>query len=86
MRGKDACFSPVLSPAEAVAHPHMQTRAAHVQVDGMAHPAPAPCFSGTPSAISTPPSDLGQHSEQALQHWGFGAEEIAELMALGAIA
>lgn len=86
MQGREACFSPVLSPSEAVAHPHMQARAAFVEVDGVTHPAPAPRFGRTPSAISAAPPAPGEHTDAALSHWGFGAEEIAVLRKSGAIA
>lgn len=51
LSGTDACFAPVLSLSEAARHPHNVARQAFVEVDGVAHPAPAPRFSRTVSAI-----------------------------------
>jgi len=45
----DACFAPVLSLAEAPAHPHNAARETFVTVDGIVQPAPAPRFSATPA-------------------------------------
>ncbi|RNF78218.1 CaiB/BaiF CoA transferase family protein [Streptomyces botrytidirepellens] len=43
--GTDACVSPVLTFAEAMAHPHAAGREAFVEIDGVVQPAPAPRFS-----------------------------------------
>jgi alpha-methylacyl-CoA racemase len=51
----DACVSPVLSPAEATAHPHNRARATFVEVAGVLQPAPAPRFERTPAAAARPP-------------------------------
>lgn len=51
LEGTDACFAPVLTLAEAPAHPHLAARGAFVEVDGVVQPAPAPRFSRTPAAI-----------------------------------
>jgi alpha-methylacyl-CoA racemase len=51
--GLDACVAPVLSPAEAPAHPHAVARGSFVEVAGVTQPRPAPRFSRTPAA---PPS------------------------------
>lgn len=45
----DACFAPVLTLAEAPAHPHNAARGTFVEVDGKVQPAPAPRFSVTPA-------------------------------------
>ena len=42
--GSDACASPVLTLAEAAAHPHNRARGNIVTVDGVAQPAAAPRF------------------------------------------
>lgn len=47
----DACFAPVVPLSEAPQHPHLAARGSFVEVDGMAQPAPAPRFSGTPSRV-----------------------------------
>jgi alpha-methylacyl-CoA racemase len=51
LEGTDACFAPVLTLAEAPAHPHLAARGTFVAVDGVVQPAPAPRFSRTASAI-----------------------------------
>ena len=43
--GTDACFAPVLSLAEAPAHPHNITRATFVEAGGVVQAAPAPRYS-----------------------------------------
>jgi alpha-methylacyl-CoA racemase len=44
LEGSDACFAPVLSMAEAPAHPHNQARGTFVTRDDVLQPAPAPRF------------------------------------------
>lgn len=86
MEGSDICFAPVLSMAEAPRHPHNQHRGTFVEQDGVVQPAPAPRFSRTPGAIQRPPSQPGEHTEEALRDWGFSAPELERLRACGAIA
>ncbi len=86
MEGSDVCFAPVLSLAEAPAHPHNRARGTFVEVDGVVQPAPAPRFSRTAPAIQRPPARRGEHTGEALADWGFSAGEIAALRAAGAIA
>ena len=86
MEGSDVCFAPVLSLAEAPAHPHNRARETFVEVDGVVQPAPAPRFSRTAPAIQRPPARRGEHTGEALADWGFSAGEIAALRAAGAIA
>ena len=52
---RDACVTPVLSPAEAPAHPHNVARQAFVRVGDEVQPAPAPRFERTPPATPSPP-------------------------------
>lgn len=49
MEGTDICYAPILSMAEALAHPHNQQRGTFVTVGGVDQPAPAPRFLGTPA-------------------------------------
>jgi alpha-methylacyl-CoA racemase len=51
MEGTDVCFAPILTMAEAPAHPHNAAREIFVTRHGVTQPAPAPRFSRTPSAI-----------------------------------
>jgi alpha-methylacyl-CoA racemase len=86
MEGSDVCFAPVLSMAEAPAHPHNRARGTFIEVAGEVQPGPAPRFSRTPNEIRRPPSDPGQHTDEALAEWGFTDEEIAKLREATAIA
>ena len=79
----DACAFPVLSFAEAAAHPHSVARGAHVQLDGVLQPAPAPRFSRTPPEVRGCPPERGAHGRAALRDWGFDDDAIARLRALG---
>ena len=81
--GSDACFSPVLTWTEARAHPHNVARGSFVEVGGVPQPAPAPRFSRTPGAVRRPPPERGQGGREALSDWGFDAQGIAALSALG---
>lgn len=81
--GSDACFAPVLTFAEAKAHPHNVARRAHLAVAGVDQPAPAPRFSRTPAAVSRPPPERGALGREALADWGFSPAEIERLRAAG---
>ena len=85
MEGTDACFAPVLSFDEAMAHPHNVARQMFVEVEGMRQPAPAPRFSRTKPEVQGPPPEPGQHTEAALADWGFSADDIESLKSAGAI-
>jgi alpha-methylacyl-CoA racemase len=81
----DACFAPVLSMAEAAAHPHNAHRGLFVDANGFRQPAPAPRFDRTPGAIQSPPPLPGEHTEQVLKEAGFTADEISDLRAEAAV-
>jgi len=80
MDGTDICFAPVLTMDEAPAHPHNAARNTFVDVAGVTQPAPAPRFSGTPTATPTPAAHAGEHTNEVLAAWGFSAEDIAGLV------
>lgn len=82
----DVCFAPVLSMSETVTHPHIAQRATFSVVDGMTQPSPAPRFDRTPGSIQSPPPIPGEHTQVALEDWGFEPEEIAKLREIGAIS
>jgi alpha-methylacyl-CoA racemase len=69
----DACVAPVIGLREAAEHPHIKARGTIVERDGLLQPAPAPRFSLTPAALSTPPALPGQHTDEVLTAWGAGA-------------
>jgi len=81
--GSDACFAPVLTFAEAAAHPHNVARRAHVSVGGVEQPAPAPRFSRTQAAAPGPPPERGARGREALADWGFSSAEIERLRGRG---
>jgi alpha-methylacyl-CoA racemase len=83
--GTETCFSPVLSLAEAPAHPHQRARGNFIEVDGVLQPAPAPRFSRSRGAVQGPPPQVGEHTEQVLGEWGFSAEEMRRLRQVGGI-
>jgi len=84
--GTDACVAPVLSPWEAHLHPHNVARATFVEVEGAVQPAPAPRFSRTPSAISSPPSPPGADTVSGLVEWGVSEDAVAKLRESGALS
>ncbi len=86
LEGSDSCFAPVLTMSEARAHPHNVERGSFVSVAGVSQPRPAPRFSRTDSEVQRPPARPGEHTDEALGDWGFGAEELAKLRAAKTIA
>lgn len=83
--GIDACFSPVLSLAEAPHHPQQVARGNFVECAGVVQPAPAPRFSRSQPAVQGPPPQVGEHTQEVLADWGFSADEVASLERVGAI-
>lgn len=79
LEGTDACFAPVLSMDDCMAHPHNVGREMFVEVDGVLNPMPAPRFSRTVSELSRTPPKVGADTEQALSDWGLSAEKIRSL-------
>lgn len=86
LEGTDACFAPVLTPAEAPDHPHNVARKTFAEVAGVVQPAPAPRFSRTPGEIQRPPAVAGAHTDEALRDWGFSESELSTLREQKAIA
>ena len=85
LEGSDVCFAPVLTPREAIDHPHNRARGTFVEVEGVTQPGPAPRFSRTHPEIRRPPSAPGADTAEALADWGLSGEEIARLQAAGVI-
>ena len=75
----------MLSFAEAQQHPHNRARGAYVEIDGIAHPAPAPRFSATPAEVGSPPVGVGTQTRELLEMAGYGAAEVEALRASGIV-
>jgi alpha-methylacyl-CoA racemase len=76
----DACVTPVLELGEAADHPQLAARGTVVEVDDVRQPAPAPRFSRTPGALTTPPPRRpGADTRAALRDWGFDPAEVRRL-------
>jgi alpha-methylacyl-CoA racemase len=84
LAGHDVCFAPVLSLAEAPAHPHNRARGTFMERDGVIQPAPAPRFSRTPGSVERSAPRCGEGGNAALADWGFDAKKIAQFRAGGA--
>src|SRR5262249_1037670 len=69
--GTEVCFSVVADVCEAPAHPHNEARQTFYDADGMALPAPAPRFLGTPPELPRGPRPAGTETRDALAAWGF---------------
>jgi alpha-methylacyl-CoA racemase len=69
LEGSDACFAPVLTLSEAASHPHLRSREAFVDVEGVPHTAPAPRFSRTPATIQGPSPSRAVPVGDVLQRW-----------------
>lgn len=80
--GSDACVAPVVPLDRAPQQPHLAARTAYRTLAGVPQPAPAPRFSRTPGALSTPPATTGQHTHEALTAWGIA--DVDALCAEGA--
>lgn len=78
--GSDACVAPVLSMAEAPAHPHNAARGTFFERDGVVQPAPAPRFSATPCAPGAPAPPRGADTRLVLAEAGLAAHDINALL------
>ena len=85
LEGTDACFAPVLTVSEASRHPHNVARNAFLTLNGVLQHAPAPRFSATVPDEPKPPVPVGADSRAVLQEAGIADDEIAALLASGAV-
>jgi alpha-methylacyl-CoA racemase len=70
--GQGGCLSPVLSFAEAAAHPHNAARGTYtVDSEGLVQPGPAPRFLGTPADPPRPAPVVGAHTAEVLAEIGW---------------
>jgi alpha-methylacyl-CoA racemase len=68
--GADACVTPVLSFAEAPAHPQPAARGTLREMSGVMQAAPAPRFSRTETETPSAPPAPGADTEAVLRDWG----------------
>ena len=73
LEGTDACFAPVLTLAEAPAHPHNAFRGTFANIGGVTQPAPAPRYSGT---ATDEPRPMRDEADALLAELGYDAERI----------
>ena len=85
LAGTDACYAPVLTPAEARAHPHMAARDAFFDGDAPC-PRPAPRFASHAPSPPEPPGRSGDDTRGVLAEAGFSAAEIDALIRADAVA
>jgi alpha-methylacyl-CoA racemase len=81
LEGSDACFAPVLTPLEAMAHPHMAARGVYSRRDGKLQAAPAPRFAATPSSNGHTIPRRGEHGREILHAASLSAGEIERVLA-----
>ena len=80
--GTDACVGPVVTLAEAPAHPHLAARGTYVEREGVTQPAPAPRFTRTPATLGPASEGPGARTREALEAWG--VDDVDRLLASGA--
>ncbi|MBK7685714.1 MAG: CoA transferase [Rhodocyclaceae bacterium] len=80
LEGSDACFAPVLTPGEAMTHPHIAARSIYGKPNAVLQAAPAPRFSVTPSAHPNEVPTRGEHGAEILRGAGLSDVEIDELL------
>lgn len=85
MEGTDVCFAPVLSMAEAPAHPHNRHRGTFGEIGGMVQPMPAPRYSDTRTSSPEPAPAPGADTAALLAEIGYDPDRIAALRGSGAI-
>lgn len=84
LQDSDACFAPVLSPAEAPDHPHVRARG--IFSDGPVQPMPAPRFSQAQTPLPRTPPSPGADSKTVLADLGLSADEIDTLFKEGVVS
>lgn len=84
LEGTDACFAPVLSPAEAAQHPHNRARA-NFAPNGPDQPMPAPRFKRHDPSLPAESAVPGADTDAILTDIGMRSDEISALRLAGAI-
>ena len=86
LEGTDVCFAPVLTMAEAPAHPHNVARASFADIGGAVQPMPAPRYSRTGTAMPVAASEAGVDGDRLLAALDYPSHRIAALRHEGVIA
>ncbi|HXA48156.1 MAG TPA: CaiB/BaiF CoA-transferase family protein [Burkholderiaceae bacterium] len=79
LEGSDTCFAPVLTPSEAMQHPHITARGIYSEPAGVLQAAPAPRFSASTSDVPGAIPRRGEHGAEVLRNVGLSASEIDAL-------
>jgi alpha-methylacyl-CoA racemase len=80
LEGSDACFAPVLTPAESMQHPHIAARGIYAERDGVLQAAPAPRFSASSHGVPGAIPRRGEHSADILRSVGLSPVDIEALL------
>jgi alpha-methylacyl-CoA racemase len=83
--GADVCVAPVLSLAEAPAHPHNVARQTFIDVDGIQQNAPAPRFSRTAPSHPKAPPRTGADTGAVLRDWAVDTALVERAKKAGAL-
>lgn len=86
LEGSDACFASVLTPTEAMTHPHLQARGAYAVHGGVLQAAPAPRFSAAPSGVPGAIPRRGEHTDEVFRELGVRAGWSLDVSRQGAIS
>lgn len=76
--GTDACTTPVVSLAEASAHPQVAARGAVTRTGDDIAPGMAPAFSRTPGGVAWGPRSQGVDTIEVLREAGLDADRLVE--------
>ncbi|GMN14059.1 CaiB/BaiF CoA transferase family protein [Altererythrobacter sp. MTPC7] len=85
MEHTDICYAPVLTMSEAARHPHNTARETFIEIGGDTQPAPAPRYSGTPTARPAPAPMPGDQTDAILADLGLDESEREALREAGTV-
>ena len=85
LEGSDACFAPLLDPAQAAQHPHLAQRAVYQVRDGVLQASPAPRFSAFPADEIASVPKAGQDALAILSEFGWTAEATEQAVKSGLV-
>ncbi len=84
LEGTDACFAPVLSPAEAADYQHNRARQVFTD-DGFSQPMPAPRFTNASTELPIGPPEPGSDSRAILAELGYSKNVIETMIKCGVV-